>query len=1017
MKKFRRLKPILLSQVSFLIAACGGGGGQQSNTQVRKIEYSATPEPQDTSLQVLFSGHNWANEKSIVYYGTAKGQNNEAWPDNTEINTSINSTFEFIAKNFNINFVNNGSFEGHQEAVSEGTDIVISLRGPGSMIQANNSTPFITYGPSETMYYEGSEGDIHLNVESWLSDSIGYGVGSIGYSVFNQAALISLGLKSPYSYNDTTISVHEIEIGDIEIESYSLLANDYSLQDAIISSTPLLGEMYALEFLYGLRSYHPNGEFKFTHTEENFTYSSVVAARYGAINSLSFEEITHPVYISMPDTALVTDSDTLSGYAFNPELENKSVMWLFGDFDTVIAGQNSDEIHGSPQEDTIYGQAGDDIINGWEANDIYFGGDGADTFIFSKFGGQDKVKDFRVSEDYFSYIDENGNDATESVQIGTSERGYVELFVPGGGSMELENIYQFESATGDQTYNEVQISDNLSIVQRSLFYGLQSEEDLISPSSTEIRFDQSYAVTFENQRGASPTFEKANSTNNLITPLQYPTDENGKNIYWGNSNTVKKIVSFSFADPEILPMAEDYILTGSKDEDFFSSPLYEFKENEKDAIRDKLKLWSDVSNLQFVEVTETFTEVGTIRFFLADLYSKPAEDFTDSNRAIFFGDPNTYIAGYASTPYDFWSDSGDIRLIINPDLVSREAVFEDLSFGNMGATTIHELGHALGLAHPFEDNLLEATLDTEIHTRMSYTSPEAVFANINGTSVNTLSNTLGLLDILAVQEIYGANFEYNNTDTIYKIDPLNPKVIAIWDGGGEDLIDLSDFSSACNVSLVDGEFSTLSYETWDQENNFVIAYNCFIENIDGGKNDDVLTGNDFHNELNGGDGDDIIYGQDGNDIFDEDPSLRGGTDTFYGGDGHDTFVVYNDDIVIEYINSGTDTVWYEGQAKYTLPENVELLRGIGSDTLKLQGNLEDNLIVGGAGDDVIWGGGGADSFYLNEKTGHDRIMDFSFEDGDQILVDDLTKELVFLDLGAFVRVSLDDANSLDLIIS
>jgi Ca2+-binding RTX toxin-like protein len=103
-----------------------------------------------------------------------------------------------------------------------------------------------------------------------------------------------------------------------------------------------------------------------------------------------------------------------------------------------------------------------------------------------------------------------------------------------------------------------------------------------------------------------------------------------------------------------------------------------------------------------------------------------------------------------------------------------------------------------------------------------------------------------------------------------------------------------------------------------------------------------------------------------------------------GGDGNDLyFVLAKDDLIIEAVNGGIDTVltW---RTSYTLGANVENLTVLGQD-LTARGNELDNIIAGGegrqilvgdGGNDTLIGGGGSDLFVMNVGSGHDTIVDF-----------------------------------------
>ena len=130
----------------------------------------------------------------------------------------------------------------------------------------------------------------------------------------------------------------------------------------------------------------------------------------------------------------------------------------------------------------------------------------------------------------------------------------------------------------------------------------------------------------------------------------------------------------------------------------------------------------------------------------------------------------------------------------------------------------------------------------------------------------------------------------------------------------------------------------------------------------------VITGQNGYDVLSGGAGDDTLIGGAGND------TLNGGTgaDIMQGGTGSDTYIVDNaGDLVIENLNSGTDTV-KTTLILYTLGDNVDFLTFTGSGSFTGTGNALDNTIKGGSQGDALFGGEGNDT--LNGGAGTD-LMD------------------------------------------
>ena len=227
-------------------------------------------------------------------------------------------------------------------------------------------------------------------------------------------------------------------------------------------------------------------------------------------------------------------------------------------------------------------------------------------------------------------------------------------------------------------------------------------------------------------------------------------------------------------------------------------------------------------------------------------------------------------------------------------------------------TMIHELGHALGLAHPHDtggtstvfpgvtpndsSDLGTFDLNQGIFTMMSYndgwrTSP-------NGAQKAGLAygyeGTPMAFDIAVLQAKYGVNTTYRTGDDTYNLKNCNlvgTYYSSIWDAGGTDTIAFSGRAKA----VIDLRSATLEpgplaggAVSWVSgiKGGFTIAYGAVIENARGGAGNDKLTGNDVGNVLTGGNGRDTLRGMAG-----EDRLIGGlGRDTLFGGGDADTFI-------------------------------------------------------------------------------------------------------------------------------
>ena len=212
---------------------------------------------------------------------------------------------------------------------------------------------------------------------------------------------------------------------------------------------------------------------------------------------------------------------------------------------------------------------------------------------------------------------------------------------------------------------------------------------------------------------------------------------------------------------------------------------------------------------------------------------------------------------------------------------------------------IHETGHALGLKHPHDTvgsfGAIPANLDSLEYSVMSYRSYAG--ASTSGGYTNGAfgyPQTLMMYDIAAIQYMYGANFNFNAGNTVYKWSPTtgqefingvaqtapggNTIFMTIWDGGGNDTYDFSNYTTSLKIDLQPGSWTTASTgQLADLGNGHVAIGNIanallyqnnptsLTENAIGGSGNDTITGNTANNKLTGGAGNDTIDGLSGTD--------------------------------------------------------------------------------------------------------------------------------------------------------
>lgn len=391
-------------------------------------------------------------------------------------------------------------------------------------------------------------------------------------------------------------------------------------------------------------------------------------------------------------------------------------------------------------------------------------------------------------------------------------------------------------------------------------------------------------------------------------------------------------------------------------------------------------LWDAVSSFSIDKVTEDGdgTPVGDLRVAFTD--------GVPSGSAAFAYYPSSTAAG------------GDIYYSTTIDTNGNSVDFVDGEYN--WVTALHEVGHALGLSHPFDGkskdkSTMNLNLDFQRNTVMTYVQRDRNYTlsynNITGAASigTTHTSTPGLLDIEAIEAIYGSGgWDYNNgNDTVYgggadgfaTLDNSYDGIRTIVDSGGTgDTLDASGVTATGSIiNLTPGTYSSINYyatqadkinalvtngsqaaKDWfaaqltnldalaSASNSYYTAYSR--EALYRGQDNVGIAHNTWIENAKGGAGADTITGNaKGNEI-----TGNGGNDTIDGGTGTDVAIFAGNKATYTISQSGSSVTVAGGSDGTDTLTNVEFLKfddGVWSIADAVAGNAATHANIAAAG--------------------------------------------------------------------
>ncbi|MBL6459612.1 hypothetical protein JMJ55_30395, partial [Belnapia sp. T6] len=227
-------------------------------------------------------------------------------------------------------------------------------------------------------------------------------------------------------------------------------------------------------------------------------------------------------------------------------------------------------------------------------------------------------------------------------------------------------------------------------------------------------------------------------------------------------------------------------------------------------------------------------------------------------------------------------------------------------------------------------------------------------------------------------------------DDVYVVDNAGDSVTELPGGGIDTVFASLNYSLGANLetlvltgSATVGIGNELANRLFATEAGGSLYGQGSDDTLTGGAATDYLYGGDGNDSLAGGGGIDLLVGEAGNDTLDGGTSPAGFGNLLFGGAGNDLYLVHSGlDLVDEgnlpayaaYGFGGFDTIISTANFTwdlYSVAERIVIAEGAddpdGTGTTAV-GSVFDNEMIGNAGNNVLFGRGGSDTYRAGDGT-------------------------------------------------
>jgi serralysin len=426
--------------------------------------------------------------------------------------------------------------------------------------------------------------------------------------------------------------------------------------------------------------------------------------------------------------------------------------------------------------------------------------------------------------------------------------------------------------------------------------------------------------------------------------------------------------------------------------------------------------FNSFQKIMATKAIRNFDDVCGLKFTLTTVQGAGNIRFAEATTLNYFDGKPTHVPGNPPAPGTAEANPPDPTRIPDyawGDCWFNHSYYNQTQLGSFmyAAGIMHELGHAVGLKH---GHMAQTTHGTTFPTLpAAFNGQEFSIMTYNGSigkqdglrDTSDYPQTLMMLDIAALQYMYGADYTTRSTNTSYYFSPtdgvtyingvsqgtpLHKKILmTIWDGGGVDTLNFSKYTTSAIIDLRPGFWSTPSNAQRAELAPDKFARGCIamsllfnndarslIENAIGGSAADRITGNGAANRLEGAGGNDTISSFSGSDVLlggSGNDRLTGGSDrdTMYGGSGNDTFD-FNSILDSRAFSSGRDVI-----VDFTSTDIIDLST-LDASTLSA-GNQAFRFVVNftGSAGQLQYDKVGVNQYVASADVNGDKVADFA----------------------------------------